>query len=1000
MSATTIHPDGRDSTGAHAALAKDAARAQPVDYQSLYDDYWSRPDRWGSHSFADPEPIAEQILSSCGGGRVLDVGCGMGLLVRTLLRKGVDAHGVDVARAPVERARMLAPGRFSNGSILALPFADQSFDTVISTDVLEHVSEADVPLALAELARVARRAAFVRLAVTPDRDRTWHLTVRDRDWWEARFFEAGFSRHLLSQKVVGFEQLDDEGWQITLVMQKLPRPEGFTHDMLTTTGRCAEAELARATRAAWFVRPGDVVVDLNARSGAAAAVLAAQTSASRVIAVCADARAADIARERFGALGLPLEFTAHDPATLGRRAAGVLLAMETDARSAVDLAQRVLVPGGRLILGAPGAPSDEAFAGFTLERAFAQRFGSAQGPSGNAVSRSLRQVDAGTATDDADFSLRVFTSDVVGASAEGYVERSFPDYSDDPEFHVGNYARDHDNPWLLRTMISMGMRSPNRGLVARIAANVLETARPGSADQGAALCVLAYRLLEQDEVDPAAADDLLARLARFVAEAESTPHAQRWKISNQYVIGQMHMARGRLRDAREAFLCCAEMDVLVFSPLLASKTVDAGFYAGLIAANTGDRAQARAIWERSLRELHRVLHADWLNIWGSPERPMPFGLPDVGLLVDAASRCAFGLLWLDDWDRRPGQAWTWTLQRTLSDHRRWIARLEDTRDWLDRERGRFRTLSQERGRTIERLQQWIDKLRASREWLSGQRDQLRRAVEQKDERLTAFHGQVEALRARLAESSAAAARFEARSAAWRDREAALNQAREWLSAQLKAQAEARARLEAANQHLTQTVENLREHVARLGEARAWLQQQVECKEHARARLEAANQHLTQTVENLREHVARLNEARNWLQKQVEQHDIARGNLQAQLDQARQTIARQDQAAQRARAEIESLTQRVSQMQLLLDRRNRDGQALRLWAYELLLAKEQLAAAAESARARAAERGAIIASLRRSLARLEALRGRPRSAPKGGQHQPADPKKRGRRAPRR
>jgi len=30
------------------------------DYASMYDEYWSRPDRWQSHSFIDADPVVER----------------------------------------------------------------------------------------------------------------------------------------------------------------------------------------------------------------------------------------------------------------------------------------------------------------------------------------------------------------------------------------------------------------------------------------------------------------------------------------------------------------------------------------------------------------------------------------------------------------------------------------------------------------------------------------------------------------------------------------------------------------------------------------------------------------------------------------------------------------------------------------------------------------------------------------------------------------------------
>src|SRR5437899_9529855 len=105
-----------------------------MDYGNEYQEYWSRADRWGSHSFEKPEPLAEQILRLCGEGPLLDVGFGMGLLALTLLKRGVDVQGIDVAPRVVEEANRQAPGRFHLGSILQIPFPSDSFETVISTD--------------------------------------------------------------------------------------------------------------------------------------------------------------------------------------------------------------------------------------------------------------------------------------------------------------------------------------------------------------------------------------------------------------------------------------------------------------------------------------------------------------------------------------------------------------------------------------------------------------------------------------------------------------------------------------------------------------------------------------------------------------------------------------------------------------------------------------------------------------------------------------------------
>ena len=69
------------------------------------------------------------------------------------------------------------------------------FDGVISTDVLEHCPEEDVPWIIAELFRYADKFVFANVACYPARKRlpsgeNAHCTIRPVAWWRARFETA------------------------------------------------------------------------------------------------------------------------------------------------------------------------------------------------------------------------------------------------------------------------------------------------------------------------------------------------------------------------------------------------------------------------------------------------------------------------------------------------------------------------------------------------------------------------------------------------------------------------------------------------------------------------------------------------------------------------------------------------------------------------------------------------------------------------------------------
>lgn len=88
--------------------------------------------------------------------RILDAGCGTGGDALFLRRYGV-VVGIDLAAEAIALARGRIPGRLARGSVLQLPFANQSFDLVTSFDVLYHRAVIDERQALSEVRRVLRR---------------------------------------------------------------------------------------------------------------------------------------------------------------------------------------------------------------------------------------------------------------------------------------------------------------------------------------------------------------------------------------------------------------------------------------------------------------------------------------------------------------------------------------------------------------------------------------------------------------------------------------------------------------------------------------------------------------------------------------------------------------------------------------------------------------------------------------------------------------------------
>lgn len=118
----------------------------------------------------------EYIQNRCSltGKRVLDVGCGGGILTEGLARLGADAVGIDMGEAPLAVARLHATEShleidYRQVSVEELAATEaESFDIVTSLEMLEHVpNPASVIRACAQLLKPGGTAFFSTLNRTP-----------------------------------------------------------------------------------------------------------------------------------------------------------------------------------------------------------------------------------------------------------------------------------------------------------------------------------------------------------------------------------------------------------------------------------------------------------------------------------------------------------------------------------------------------------------------------------------------------------------------------------------------------------------------------------------------------------------------------------------------------------------------------------------------------------------------------------------------------------------
>lgn len=124
-------------------------------------------------------------------GRILDVGCG-NMPYKKYLTDISEYIGMDETKA-------VKPDIL--GSVQAIPFPDKYFDSVLCTEVLEHVSGAQD--ALREIKRVLKSGGYLYLTVP----QAWPLHYEPNDYF--RFTKYGI-KHLLEEqglKVIAIERI-------------------------------------------------------------------------------------------------------------------------------------------------------------------------------------------------------------------------------------------------------------------------------------------------------------------------------------------------------------------------------------------------------------------------------------------------------------------------------------------------------------------------------------------------------------------------------------------------------------------------------------------------------------------------------------------------------------------------------------------------------------------------------------------------------------------------
>jgi ubiquinone/menaquinone biosynthesis C-methylase UbiE len=194
-----IEQRGREITPAVRAVARQYGR-EFFDGDRLYGYGGYRYDgRWA--------PIAKRLREHYAlpdDAAILDVGCAKGFLLYDFMRlmPAATVAGIDISTYAVEHAKDEVRPHLAVGSADALPYADDSFDLVLSINTVHNLPGERCAAALRQIERVKKQGGHAFVTVDAwrndaERDRLmkWMLTAytyMSTADWERFFAEAGY----------------------------------------------------------------------------------------------------------------------------------------------------------------------------------------------------------------------------------------------------------------------------------------------------------------------------------------------------------------------------------------------------------------------------------------------------------------------------------------------------------------------------------------------------------------------------------------------------------------------------------------------------------------------------------------------------------------------------------------------------------------------------------------------------------------------------------------
>ena len=201
----------RATTRDYLARVNEVPKAEAAAIAKRFDrEYWDGDRRFGYGGYRYDgrwRAVADALRDHYGlraGDRVLDVGAGKGFLLYDLTQSvpGIEITGIDISAYALANAKEEVRPVLVEGSAASLPWPDDSFDLVVSINVVHNLRCYDLERALREIERVGRRDKYIcvesyRNEVEKVNLLYWQLTCEsfyapeEWQWWLERCGYSG-----------------------------------------------------------------------------------------------------------------------------------------------------------------------------------------------------------------------------------------------------------------------------------------------------------------------------------------------------------------------------------------------------------------------------------------------------------------------------------------------------------------------------------------------------------------------------------------------------------------------------------------------------------------------------------------------------------------------------------------------------------------------------------------------------------------------------------------